>query len=189
MRRPVVAAAVAVVLAVLVVLTTVSAEAAAPPSPTFPAAIENYARYDPQRTCDPTARPGVVDFRDLLNRTYGPHASGIGRPCGSGTSEHYDGRALDYMLDVNNPADRAVANDLLAWVLDTDQYGNNHARARRLGIMYIIWNRQTWGAWSPAAWQPRGCNGTPSDCHTNHIHFSFGWPGAQRQTSWWTGAP
>jgi hypothetical protein len=189
MRKPAVAAVVAAVLGVLVIVTMVPAEAATPPTPPFGAAIDNYARYDPQKTCDPTAKPGVVDFRDLLNRTYGTHSSGIGRPCGSDTSEHYDGRALDYTLDVNNAADRAVANDLLAWLFNTDQYGHNHAMARRLGVMYVIWNRQIWGAWSPNAWQPRPCDGSPSDCHTNHIHFSFGWPGAQRQTSWWTGTP
>jgi hypothetical protein len=182
-----------VVIGLLVVLTAVAASAptaarAAPPTPPFGPAIDAYAKYDPQRTCDPTAKPGVVDFRNLLNATYGVHASGIGRPCGSNTSEHYDGRALDYMLDVNDAADRAVATDLLDWLLATDQYGNEHAMARRLGMMYIIWNRQIWGAYQPAkGWQPYKCDGTPSGCHTNHIHVSFGWPGALRQTTWWTG--
>jgi hypothetical protein len=176
-------------LSLLVVLTPAIAQAA-PPTPGFGPAIDAYARYDPQRKCDPTEKPGVVDVRELLNQTYGRHDSGIVRPCASDTSEHYDGRALDYMLDVNNSADRAVADDFLAWLLATDRHGNRHAMARRLGVMYVIWNKRIWGAYRPnGGWQPRPCNGTPSDCHTNHIHISFSWAGASRQTTWWTARP
>jgi len=175
------------VLAVVAASTPTAAQAA-PRTPPFGPTIDAYARYEPQRTCDPTAKPGVVDFRNLLNRTYGVHPSGIGRTCRSDTSEHYDGRALDYMLKANNRGERAIANDVLTWLLATDQHGNRHAMARRLGVMYIIWNRQIWGAYRPSqGWQPYRCDGTPSGCHTNHIHVSFGWPGAQRQTTWWTG--
>jgi hypothetical protein len=177
----------ATVVAVLggLVATAAAPAMAAPPTPDFGPAIDAYATYDPQRTCDPTAKPGVLDVRNLLNHTYGTHPSGITRSCGSGTSEHYEGRALDYSLNVNTAADRAVANDILAWLLATDQYGNKQAIARRLGIMYIIWNRQIWGAYRPQ-WRPYSCDGTPSSCHTNHIHFSFSWAGARRQTTWWT---
>jgi hypothetical protein len=86
------------------------------------------------------------------------------------------------MLNVNNSADRAVAGDVLNWLLATDQYGNRHAMARRLGIMYIIWNRQVWRAYqSSSGWQPY----SGSNPHTDHIHFSFSWPGARKQTTWW----
>jgi hypothetical protein len=187
-RRPLVSAVVllaAVVLSGLVVVIAPHA-VAAPATPSFPARIDAYARYDPERICDPVAKPGVVDFRNLLNRTYGRHSSAIGRPCGSGTSEHYEGRALDYFLNAASRADSAVARDLIKWLLATDAHGNRHAMARRLGIMYIIWNRQIWGAYRPSAWRPYTCNGTPSSCHTNHIHLSFSWSGARRQTTWWT---
>jgi hypothetical protein len=176
--------AIVVVLNVLVA-TAAAPATAAPPTPKFGPTIDAYATYDPQRTCDPTAKPGVLDVRDLFNHTYGTHSSGIARPCGSGTSEHYEGRALDYSLNVDNAADRAVADDILTWLLATDEYGNTHAMARRLGIMYIIWNRQIWGAYRPQ-WRPYSCDGTPSGCHTNHIHLSFSWAGARRQTTWWT---
>jgi hypothetical protein len=163
-----------------------TAARAAPHRPPFGPAIDAYAMYQPQRTCDPTAKPGVIDFRNLLDQTYGVHASGIGRPCGGGVSEHYDGRALDYMLNAYNAGDLAVANDLLGWLLSMDQYGNSNAMARRFGIMYIIWNRHIWGAWDPpGGWRTYQCDGTPGGCHTNHIHVSFGWPGALRQTTWW----
>jgi hypothetical protein len=185
----------AVTATTLGVLTSVGTLAgapaqAAPPTPDFGPAIDAYARYEPQTTCDPSAKPGVLDVRAVLNRAYGPHTAYIERACGAGTSEHYEGRALDYMLDVNNAADRAVAEDLISWLLATDRHGNRHAIARRLGVMYIIWNAQTWGAYRPAdGWRPRPCNGTPSDCHTNHVHISFSRAGASRQTTWWTARP
>jgi hypothetical protein len=165
--------------------TAAAPTTAAPPTPDFGPSIDAYARYDPERTCDPTAKPGAVGLRDLLNRTYGKHGSGIGRACGSGTSEHYEGRALDYSLNVTNAEQLADAQDIIAWLLATDEHGNTHAMARRLGIMYIIWNRQIWGAYRPY-WRTYACSGTPSSCHTNHIHFSLSWAGARKQTTWWT---
>jgi hypothetical protein len=159
--------------------------AAAPHTPDFGSAIDAYARYQPQRTCRPGAKPGVADFRDLLDRTYGSHGSGISRRCGSRRSEHYEGRALDYALLAHDADDAAVADDLLDWLLATDEHGNRHAMARRLGIMYIIWNGRIWRAYRPR-WRPYACDGTPSGCHTNHIHVSFSWAGARRRTTWWT---
>src|SRR5690348_16288839 len=100
--RSTVRATAAVVVAVLVSLLAPAAAQAAPPAPPFGPAIDGYARYEPQTTCDPTDKPGPVDVRDLLNRTYGTHAAGISRPCAADTSEHYEGRALDYMLSVDN---------------------------------------------------------------------------------------
>ncbi|MEV4624913.1 hypothetical protein AB0J90_01295 [Micromonospora sp. NPDC049523] len=163
---------------------------AAPPTPSFGSQIDGYAANDSQDTCDPTAKPGVVDFKNLLNSTYGSHTWGITRDCSSGgTSEHKEGRALDYSLDVNNAGQAADAQDILNWLHATDQYGNQHAIARRLGIMYVIWNRKIWSASRASeGWRNYSCDGTPSSCHTNHIHFSFSWSGAREQTTWWTGA-
>jgi hypothetical protein len=49
--------------------------------------------------------------------------------------------------------------------------------------MYIIWNRRIFRAYNPGAgWEPY--SGT--NPHTDHIHFSFAWNGARKQTSWWT---
>ena len=67
---------------------------AAPPTPNFPQAIEPYAAYDPQNSCDPVAKPGAVGLRDLLNAAYGPHTSYFVIGCDSGgVSEHKEGRA------------------------------------------------------------------------------------------------
>src|SRR5688572_26278508 len=72
--------------------------------------IDAYAAYEAQSTCDPIAKPGVVAVKDLLNERFGKHSWGIDRSCDQGgTSEHKEGRALDYMLDVNNPKQRQTA--------------------------------------------------------------------------------
>jgi len=174
-------------LAMIGALVVVSPAQAAPATPDFGPSIDAYASSDGQDTCDPTAKPGVTGFRELLNDTYGSHTGYITRACGDGgTSEHKEGRALDYMLDIKDSADRAVANDVLAWLMATDKYGNTHAMARRLGIMYIIWNRKIWWSYrASSGWQ----NYTGSNPHTDHIHFSFSWRGALKQTSWWTAVP
>ncbi|WP_306213940.1 FG-GAP repeat domain-containing protein [Actinoplanes sp. RD1] len=163
------------------------AAAKVPDSPNFGPAIEGYAAADYQTTCDPDEKPGPVSLRALLNSTYGLNRTGnISRACGSGgKSEHKEGRALDYMLDVNDSAQKKIANSVVDWMLDTDSYGHKHAVARRMGIMYIIWNRKIWSA-SRASEGWRSYSG--SSPHTDHIHFSFGWPGARKQTSWWTAA-
>jgi hypothetical protein len=171
---------------VALTLAPVAASAATvPATPTFGPEIEGYASYDPQDTCDPAPKPGVVDFKNLLSATYGSRSKGIERDCDAGdTSEHKEGRALDFGFDVNNATQRAQAGDLLNWLLATDSRGNRHALARRLGIMYVIWNRQIWSSYRAGeGW--RAYDGT--NPHTDHIHFSFGWRGARKQTTWWTG--
>ncbi|MFI7487497.1 M23 family peptidase [Micromonospora echinaurantiaca] len=177
------AATVTTALAATVVAAPTAA-LAAPSTPSFSSRIDGYAAYDGQDTCDPTAKPGVVGFKDLVNETYGSHTWGIGRDCGSGgTSEHKEGRALDYHFNYYDAGQRADATDLLNWLLATDSYGNRHAMARRLGMMYIIWNNKIWKAYEPSAgWQTY----SGSNPHTDHIHFSFSWAGAQKRTSWWS---
>jgi hypothetical protein len=164
--------------------TAVGGAAAAPETPDFGAAIDAYAENEPQTGCTDQAQKGVVAFRSMLNTAYEAHTGYITRGCGvGGTSEHKEGRALDYMLDVNDREENAIANDALNWLLKTDRHGNKHANARRLGIMYIIWNRKIWGSYNPSAgWRDYG----GSNPHTDHIHFSFSWAGARKQTTWWT---
>ncbi|GAA2367956.1 hypothetical protein Cme02nite_28130 [Catellatospora methionotrophica] len=188
MKTPLRALLVAAMLASVIAVP--SSATAAPATPDFGPSIDAYAAYDGQRTCDASEKPGVAGFRDILNATYGWRNSGIGRACNDGgQSEHKEGRALDYVLNYNDGGQRAVADDILNWLLTTDRYGNANANARRLGVMYIIWNRRIWYASDPyAGWQNYSCSGDPSDCHTNHIHFSFSWAGALKQTSWWRSA-
>lgn len=153
-----------------------------PPGRTFSKPVEGYASYAGQTKCDPTAKPGVSAFKDMVLKTYPCTGNyGIVRACSrGGTSEHKEGRAWDWKLNYPHPA----ADALLKWLLATDAQGNKHAMARRLGIMYMIWNRKIWKAYqSTKGWQPY----TGASPHTDHVHFSFSWNGANKTTSYWSG--
>ncbi|MDQ1727234.1 MAG: hypothetical protein QOK14_1279 [Frankiaceae bacterium] len=152
----------------------------------LPAGIEPFAPYQPQEICYPAAQPGVVAFRDLVLRTYPRTGSdGILLQCSApGRSEHKDGRAWDWLVRADVPQERADAQALLSWLLKPDAAGYPAANARRLGIMYIIWDRKMWRAYAPErGWQPY----TGVDAHRGHVHFSFGWAGALAQTSFYSG--
>ncbi|MFI0418567.1 hypothetical protein [Spongiactinospora sp. 9N601] len=159
------------------------AAAKTPQAPEFGPQIDGYQPMQGQTDCDPAAKPGVVEIRDLLRATYGRPDLGISRDCGiGGQSEHKEGRALDYPFNANDAGQRAEGDALVNWMLATDQWGNKHAVLRRMGIMYLIWNRRIW-ATNTKAWTTY----TGSSPHTDHVHISFGWPGARKQTTWWTG--
>lgn len=155
-----------------------------PPTPSFPARIDAYARYEGGTTCSPTNKLGPAALKNIVMETYGRRAWNIARPCSSSSiNEHKEGRALDVAFNASSASSRKAANDFLYWLLRPDVHGNRHAFARRLGIMYVIWNRKIWRAYRPNAgwlWY------TGSNPHTDHIHLSFSWAGARRQTTWWT---
>jgi hypothetical protein len=161
---------------------------ASPPRPRFGARIDPYAAYDGQDTCDPTPKPGTVDLKDMLLRAYpGTEDWGIARDCSSGgVSEHKEGRAFDW--GVPDRSDELCARDFIVWLFKADKWGNQHAMARRLGIMYIIHNGKMWRSYNPnVGFQPRDCdpNASFDDCHVDHVHFSLSWDGANRKTTWW----
>ena len=163
----------------------------------MPAAIEPLAGYNPANSCDPTAKPGAVALGKLLTATYPGTSYGISRTCGVDslpTSEHYDGRAVDWMNSVRVKKEAAQAKALISWLSAEDGDGNAYANARRLGIMYMIWDGKIWGAYSAdRGWRPySSCadhpeKGWDSTCHRDHIHFSLSWAGAMKKTSYWTG--
>lgn len=155
---------------------------AAPDVPDFSAPPDPYASYVGQSTCDPTPKPGVLDFQALVLEAYPDTGDlGISRDCGiGGTSEHKEGRAWDWAVDVNSQSE--IADELLNWLLE-ERDGEPHALLRRFGIMYMIWNRQIWKAYEASAgWQAY----TGSNPHTDHVHLSFSWEGARQETTWWT---
>jgi peptidoglycan hydrolase-like protein with peptidoglycan-binding domain len=171
-------------------LTIPAAATAAPahPVPTvkLPATPETLAPYVAQDSCDATPKPGVSAFRKLMLATYHEGSDGgISRGCtDGGTSEHKEGRAWDWMLSMDKPAERATAQALLAWLLAPGPGGAPAWNARRFGIMYIIWDRKIWGSYyADKGWRPY----SGASEHTDHIHFSFSWAGAMARTSWWTG--
>ena len=162
-----------------------TAQAASIPLPTpsraLPSALDVAPPYLPGTMCLTENQPGPVAFAKLLNATYGAHVYGVLRAC---DQEHGEGRALDWMLNATKSSDLAMGNAITRWLAAPDSQGRQGAMARRLGINYIIWNRQQWKAWAPE----RGWTAyTGSSPHTDHIHISFTWDGAVERTSWWTG--
>jgi len=170
------------ILASVLVATAAAPAGAAPVEPLFPDQIDAYSEYDGADTCSDYDKPGATMLRDLLEKAYPGTQGYISRECSSGgSSEHHEGRAIDWMVSAQT--ERPLADDLFAWLLAKDAYTNTHAMVRRLGIMYIIWDRQIWRAYSPEdGWQPY--NG--SNPHTDHVHISMSWDGALEDTTWTT---
>jgi hypothetical protein len=112
-------------------------------------ALDEPAPYQPQTTCSPRPKPGVVGFQRIVLASFpGTGSSGISRDCSIG--------------------------------------GRRFAMARRLGVMYIIHNRRIWGSYrATEGWRPY----VGANPHTDHVHFSFSWAGARKQTSYWDGTP
>jgi hypothetical protein len=189
--------AVAVVVSTLAA-TTAPASAAAGSVPSFGRSIEGYAPYQPQRSCARSATKGAVRLsRWLLARYRGSSSSGIMRACSAGgTSEHKDGRAFDWHVDYRTSRGRAQGLAFLKLARATDRYGNRNAVARRMGIMYIIWNDRIYSAskgFAAHAYVHPACRGralsrcSPTLRHEDHMHISLDWAGASAITSFWDG--
>jgi hypothetical protein len=200
-RRPVralvvVAALVAAILVPALASPARAGDATVPPIPSgLPTAIEGLSPYVPNTGCDLRNRTGTLKLGNLIKATYANSYSTL-RSCTGATrpnSEHFDGRALDTFFNVRDTAERADAGALLTWLLVTDDSGNRFANARRLGVMYIIWNNKMWSSYrTDEGWRPYlNCAQTPepsadTNCHRNHIHLTLSWEGALGRTSFWT---
>ncbi len=156
--------------------------------------VEGYAPYQPQKNCNPTAKPGTLELaRWLLRRYPGTGSLGISRACGhGGVSEHKEGRAFDWKVDASSATDRARVQDFLSRVLATDKHGNEAALARRMGIMYILWNDHSWASYRgfakadylhSACRKKKKCSQTLR--HRDHVHISLSRAGARGDTSWY----
>ncbi len=179
-------------------LGTTAAAAPRPPVPlSLPVAAESLSGYLPASSCDPTSKPGAVALGQLLTSTYPGTSVGVSRSCGVDplpTSEHYEGRAVDWMNSVRDPAKAAQAAAVIDWLTATDEAGTTFANARRLGVMYVIWDGKIWGAYATErGWRPYStCAVHPekswdTTCHRDHMHLSLSWAGAMGRTSYWTG--
>jgi hypothetical protein len=158
--------------------------ATAEPEAQAPSDIEPYPAYDGQSTCSPEAKPGMLAFRDMVMAAYPQSGSyGISRDCSiGGSSEHKEGRAWDWANNASSATDRARVDELLNWLLATDRYGNRHAMARRLGVMYIIWNRRIFRLYRVSEGWSSYSGSSP---HTDHVHFSLTRAGGAKTTSFW----
>jgi hypothetical protein len=201
MSRPFAIVCTLALTAGLAVAIAAPAAAVAPPTPRIPAglptAIEPLGGYVEQVACQPKARLGTLHLARMLARTYRNYDAtsyATGYACGTdGTrSEHYDGRAIDWMVNVNNARQHAAAKTFISWLLATDKAGNRFAMARRLGVMYLIYDNRMWGAWDGRWEEYNNCSHLPArtyanSCHRTHMHISLTWNGAMGRTSYWTG--
>lgn len=156
----------------------------------------DYSGYEGQSKCNPTPKLGVLSFRSLVLTSFPIFGyGGISRACHiGGQSEHKEGRAWDMTANAAYESHRKAVRRLFGKLLATDRYGNEAGLARRLGVMYMIWNRKIWGTWG-GGWRtycvqkPRGCvdpdDGDLRHPHTDHVHFSFTWAGARKQTTYY----
>lgn len=179
-----------------------AASAAEPPDFTDLAAqvplelpVEPYAPYQPQTKCKRTPKAGILHLADVLvahGGGYGP----IARSCGRGTSEHYESRAFDWTLDAGKRKDRRLARAFVKAIFASDASGEPHAIARRMGIMYIIWNDRMWSSYSgfekrsylsSSCRRRKNCSTTLR--HRDHMHISLTRKGARGKTSWYLAQP
>ncbi|HEY6796857.1 MAG TPA: peptidoglycan-binding domain-containing protein [Kineosporiaceae bacterium] len=167
-----------------------------PPVPAdLPTGIEDLAAYVRQVSCDPTPKPAVLALGRLLSSTYPGTGYVVQHDCGSDpiASEHMDGRALDWLVSARSATQRAQAGAFLDWLFGVDSAGRAFAFARRLGVMYIIWNGRIWGSWDALdGWKPYStCAAHPEPaadavCHRNRMHLSLSWDGALGRDSFWS---
>jgi hypothetical protein len=156
--------------------------------------------YDPATHCATTTRPGMVALVGWLGRNargtnwgtyrcekWGPHEASL----------HAENRAVDWHLDVRNPADRAAGRKLIQLLLAPDRVGTPHALARRMGVEEIIWDCSYWGAgmenfkrYSPCfnSVGERRKHVDPTVGHLDHLHIGMSKAGAAKRTSFWTNA-
>ena len=157
--------------------------------------IEGFATYDPQTNCSPNAKPGTTKLSLWLQAQYpGSGSLGISRSCqDGGVSEHKEGRAFDWAVSVHSARDRAYVADFFAKLFATDAEGNTDALARRMGIMYLIWDDHIYSSYygfRARDYKPCSVLSTCGDTlrHRNHVHISLSRAGGDGTTSWYTGA-
>ena len=153
--------------------------------------------YDPATHCAPKAKPGMLALQRWLEANvrgvfwgsyrcerWGKHSASL----------HAENRAIDWHLDVANPADRRAADRLIRLLLAPDAAGNPQALARRMGVEELIWDCGYWGAgmadFQPysACYSKRGKLRKHVDktvAHRDHVHIGMTKAGAKARTSFW----
>jgi hypothetical protein len=171
---------------------TMTATARADDSP-----VEPYASYQPQSVCSPKAKPGTQVLGHWVVRTYGGGYGRISEACkGRSVSEHKEGRAFDWSLNAVKAGDRTRAQRFMRAVLATGPSGEPAELARRMGIMYLIWNDHIYASYDQfraRAYRSSSCKGKKlSKCsktlrHRDHLHISLTRDGGWGRTSWYAG--
>jgi hypothetical protein len=158
--------------------------------------VDDYAGYEPQTVCRERALPGTQAFAGWINNRFaGGTARATLRACGSGgRSEHKDGRAVDWTMSATRKKDRLVVRKFLDRLRATDAEGNPHSLARRMGVMYVIWNDRMYASYRQFEATPYLSGGCKSlaTCsrtlrHRDHVHISLSNDGGHGRTSWYVG--
>ena len=158
------------------------------------AQIEDYASYDPSAKCHEEPWPGTVQLARWVVKKYGGGNAGMARDCRrKPSSEHESGRAFDWGVDVRSQQDRRQVKAFKEHLFATDRHGNTDAIARRMGVMYLIWDDHMYAAWNEFRPEPYLSSSCPSrkKCsrtlrHRDHVHVSLSKAGARAATSWFT---
>jgi hypothetical protein len=198
-RRPARLRATLAVASVLALTCAVPAAAGLVPNPAndpslLDEPIEDYA-YDDADHCVKTAQPGTKALQGWLERNVRGESWGTVRCEKWGPKEysvHAEGRAIDWRLDSRRPKERRAAMNLIEALLATDQNGNEHALARRMGVQGIIFDCKSWWSGMDGMGTYSACEGNkhpdPTTAHRDHVHLELNWDGARKQTSFW-GSP
>jgi len=157
-------------------------------------APEQYASYEPQTKCRRAVQPGTRELAGWIHRRFGGGKPVVAvRSCRTGgSSEHKDGRAIDWTMDATRKAHRRQVARFLDRILAADRAGNPHALARRMGIMYVIWNDRMWASYDEFRVKPYRSSSCKklSTCpatlrHRDHVHISLSKAGGRATTSWY----
>lgn len=166
------------------------------PASAYTAPPEDYASYQPEDGCRDRPRAGTKQLAAWVTKAFGGGTALASlRRCDRSTSEHQDGRAIDWSMDAAKRADRREVRRFLGRIFAADADGEGHALARRMGIMYVIWNDQMFSAYPSGGadhFERRdyGCGcGSKTARHRDHVHISLGLRGGRGLTSWYTEAP
>ena len=161
------------------------------------APVEPYSSYEPQARCSSYAKAGAKALSRWVVASYHGRQGRIASPCTGGSiSEHKEGRAVDWTLNANSATDRASAAKFFKRIFATGSTGERHELARRMGVMYVIWNDRIYASYSGFVardYRSSSCRGKAlSKCpttlrHRDHVHISLSMAGAKGKTSWYEG--
>ncbi|QCC78182.1 hypothetical protein [Nocardioides daphniae] len=157
----------------------------------FTQPVEDYADYQPQTTCNRKLRPacGCWPTTSCCAAAVAVASSAPARaPRSRSTRSRAPSTGCSTPRREGPPAGRAFLDEIFA----PDADGNPHALARRMGIMYIIWNDRQWSSYrnfKPKDYLPSSCTSrkkcSKTARHRDHVHISLTRKAAKGQLSWY----
>jgi len=156
------------------------------PVPTYgndPFAYDDAGRWIGPEGCSGGFTKGAHALSRWLKNHYRFTRSIGGYACRPNTADtsqmslHGEGRALDWMVNASDAAQRRAVNRFTRKVS-----AENFRLGRAMGIQELIFNRRIWTASRHAeGWRAY----TGPNAHTDHIHIGLNRAGASRRTSFW----